>query len=567
MKKMMTNMKTLVALLMAGAAVTSCSSDNEMDSPKAPAGKTYTMTVQATKGGDATTRALTDAGSTLTATWATTENVYVKKDATWATGSLKPQADGATATLKGELSGVIIDENDVLTLQFPKSGDITYAGQKGTLADIAENFDWAIAEDVLVASVDGDGNITTDDVTFEHQQAIVRFTLVDKADGTTELSPTALTINDGTSDIVTLTSIPAETYTTNGAGVLYVALPAVSNKPITLTATVGSDTYTLTTSSAKSFANGSFYRVTAKMAEEPEVAGSYFTANSSGLKVAFSQGNLQATTTDGGTHWTWAFAEHQWDYVGNATATANPSITGNGTVSENGTVEFFCWSTASTYYGIHNSMNANTYSGDFKDWGTLSISNGGGYTWRTLTSAEWKHIFNDRTSGATVNGTTDARYAHATINTDGTAVNGIILFPDGCKIKAGSATTWGTINGNSAWGTKCTKAQWSHLEELGCVFLPAAGSRHGSEANNVGTFGCYWSATPSPTYGTHAYLVEFSSNNYLNSTLDYYRDHGRSVRLVREVAAPAPANKLLSAATAEDIGKVVGAGWVRGTVL
>ena len=276
--------------------------------------------------------------------------------------------------------------------------------------------------------------------------------------------------------------------------------------------------------------------------------------------VEFSKGNLQATTTDGGTNWTWAFAEQQWDYVGNATATANTSINGNGTASANGTVEFFCWSTASTYYGIHNSVDGNTYSGDFKDWGTLSISNGGGYTWRTLTGGsggEWEYIFSTRTSGATVNGTSDARYTHATINTDGTAVNGIILFPDGCKINSSSAT-WGTINGNSAWGTKCTKAQWTHLEELGCVFLPAAGSRHGSEVSYVGTMGCYWSATPSPTYGTHAYLVEFSSNNYLNSTLDYWRDHGRSVRLVREVAAPAPANKLLSDATAEDIGKVIG---------
>ena len=35
MKKMMTNMKTLVALLIAGAAVTSCSSDTTMDSLKA----------------------------------------------------------------------------------------------------------------------------------------------------------------------------------------------------------------------------------------------------------------------------------------------------------------------------------------------------------------------------------------------------------------------------------------------------------------------------------------------------------------------------------------------------
>lgn len=269
MKKMMTNMKTLVALLMAGAAVTSCSSDNEMDSPKAPAGKTYTMTVQATKGGDATTRALADGGDgTLTATWATTENVYVKKDATWATGSLKPQADGATATLKGELSGVTIDAGDKLTMQFPKSGDITYAGQKGTLADIAENFDWAIAENVQVTSVDGDGNIDTGKsaIEFQHQQAVVKFTLMDKANTSTKLNPTALTINDGTSDIVTLTSIPAETYTTNGEGVLYVALPAVSSKPITLTATVGSDTYTLTTSSPKTFTNGSFYHVTAKMA-------------------------------------------------------------------------------------------------------------------------------------------------------------------------------------------------------------------------------------------------------------------------------------------------------------
>ncbi len=307
--------------------------------------------------------------------------------------------------------------------------------------------------------------------------------------------------------------------------------------------TVGTHNFTLPSSTT--FAAGKIYNITRGPGK--------FTINSSGDQVYFSQGNLQATTTDGGTNWTWAFAEHQWDYVGNATATANTSINGNGTVSANGTVEFFCWSTASTYYGIHNSQNGNTYSGDFKDWGTLSISNGGGYTWRTLTSAEWKHIFNDRTSGATVNGKTDARYAHATINTDGTAVNGIILFPDGCNINSSSAT-WGTINGNSAWGTKCTKAQWSHLESLGCVFLPAAGSRHGSEVGYVGTLGCYWSATP--TSGTYAYLVEFGSD-YLNSTLDYWRDHGRSVRLVRDVAAPAPANKLLSAATAEDIGKVV----------
>ena len=272
MKKMMTNMKTLVALLMAGAAVTSCSSDNEMDSLKAPAGKTYTMTVQATKGGDAMTRALElgAEGKTLTATWATTENVYVKKDDAWATGSLKPQTAGASTTLKGTLSGVTIEATNKITLQFPKSGDITYAGQKGTLADIAANFDYAIAKDITVVDVDDAGNIDTGEnaIEFDHQQAIVRFTLKN-SDGTALPSnPTAFTMTDGTST-VELTNIPAETYTTNGGdGVLYVAFPASNGSAdITLTATVGTDTYTCTASS-KTFTVGNFYRVTAKMTKQ-----------------------------------------------------------------------------------------------------------------------------------------------------------------------------------------------------------------------------------------------------------------------------------------------------------
>jgi len=265
MKKMMTNMKTLVALLMAGAAVTSCSSDNEMDSPKAPAGKTYTMTVQATKGDDATTRALADGGTTLTSTWSKDDvvEVWSEDGTTTKYGELTATAAGASTTLTGALTTAPTDQ-ETLTLKYLSP---SYSQQDGTLTgtdnSIDKKCDYATA--TVTATVSGD-KVTTGVAAFQHQQAVVKFTLVDKANTSTKLSPTALTINDGTSDIVTLTSIPAETYTTNGAGVLYVALPAVSSKPITLTATVGSDTYTLTTSSSKTFTNGSFYRVTAKMA-------------------------------------------------------------------------------------------------------------------------------------------------------------------------------------------------------------------------------------------------------------------------------------------------------------
>ena len=297
MKKFITDIRTLAALLMAGAAFTACSSsdDNIIDEqPVNPAQKTYTLTVNASKGDGAQTRALDLTGKTLTASWATTENVYVKKGETWATGSLQPEADGTTATLKGSLTGITIEADDNLTLQFPKNGDITYAGQLGTLADIQANFDWATAT-VDVESVSPSGNINpkTATTTFTNQQAIIKFTLKDKANDAA-ISPSALTVTDGTST-VELTSIPDATYSTNGgAGVLYVAFPAAgSAKTITLTATVGTDTYTYETATAKTFTNGQYYEITVKMTKQapPTLASESFTTD-------------QEITTYNGTHFT-----------------------------------------------------------------------------------------------------------------------------------------------------------------------------------------------------------------------------------------------------------------------
>jgi len=252
------NILSLAALLIVSATFVACTNDdNIIDETQQPANGKYTMTINASKGDGATTRALTLSGKTLSATWATTENVYVKKGSDWATGSLNPQADGATATLKGELSGITIAENDVLTLQFPKSGDITYDGQLGTLADIEANFDYATAS-VTVASISASGNINPEaaTTTFTNQQAIVKFTLIDKADGTTSLSATQLVVSDGTNSYtVTPASATSE---------IYVAIPGFSGQTVTLTATVGTDTYTYEKSGV-TFTNGQYYEITVKM--------------------------------------------------------------------------------------------------------------------------------------------------------------------------------------------------------------------------------------------------------------------------------------------------------------
>ena len=405
--------------------------------------------------------------------------------------------------------------------------------------------------------------------------AIVKFTFLDKADGTTLLSPSALTVtvdlpaaykaalqsqNETLYNALATQlpyenslTIPATTYTADdgGEGIIYLAIPdkiaaiaeiptfasyvddIKSNIEITLTATVGDDTYKLTQTGFP-FVNGQYHRIKAKMKKQaPEGAiDGKFTINSNGNQVYFSQGNLQATCTaadgDGGTQetWTWAFAEHQYDYVGNAVA--NTAIDGNGSVSTAGTVDLFGWSTAATYFGINNSTDEGDYSGDFVDWGSLAITNGGNTAnsgWRMLTSAEWTYLFDTRTA-STVGGTDNGRYAKATVN----GVSGVILFPDSYTHPDG-VTAPASVNTNTANFTANSydATAWGKMETAGAVFLPAARYRSGSSVLSS-SYTEYWSS--SPLDASSVYYVYISESD-LAPQFTSARYYGRLVRLVR----------------------------------
>jgi len=241
-------------LLLTGFLLMACSASDETPSPI----HRYTLKVEATKGSEETMRTLTDDGSSLTASWLTTENVYVKKGGAWCSGSLQPQSDGVTAKLSGDITGQIINIDDDLTLQFPRQA-IDYTGQLGTLADIAANFDYATAT-AKVTSVVGN-QISADAVTFANQQAIVKFTLTD---GTDALPVTSLTISTAglkTTDTTTgdITITPA-----SATNEIWAALSGVNGK-VTLTATAEGKLYTYTTTASKTFANGKYYAITVKM--------------------------------------------------------------------------------------------------------------------------------------------------------------------------------------------------------------------------------------------------------------------------------------------------------------
>ena len=258
---------------------------------------------------------------------------------------------------------------------------------------------------------------------------------------------------------------------------------------------------------------------------------------SSTKQVYFSKGNLQATTTDLGANWTWAFAAHQWDYVGNAAANTSMKTDGTGTVTANGTVDLFGWVGASSSWtsaakwGISASKTSDDYGNVVdealkSDWGNVP---GIGSGWYTLSQAEWNYLFNTR-SASTVNGVNDARYAKAIVN----GVNGIVLFPDSYTHPTG-VTAPNSINSYNisfanAHNTR-SGDDWTKMEKAGCVFLPAGGNRNGTLITSVGLGGYYWTSTSSEG---SAYYVYYTMSTVNTSTSTDYRYSGYSVRLVRD---------------------------------
>lgn len=201
--KRITNIRTLATLLMASAAIVSCSVkedifEEETTIKEEPA-KVYTLSVNATKGGDdEATKALSLEGKTLNAKWAQNEEVTVYNNTKKAQldGTLKAQSDESSTTLKGSLTGTI-ENGDVLILRFNSAN---YGSQSGTLDYIAANCDFAEAT-ITVSSVDGENNvIPTSKASFVNQQAIVKFILKDQDNN--DLNVSNLTISAGSNRLV-----------------------------------------------------------------------------------------------------------------------------------------------------------------------------------------------------------------------------------------------------------------------------------------------------------------------------------------------------------------------------
>lgn len=534
--KQMRNFLSVIAFALMGSVMTGCSSENDLAGNQQPAVKDNIVTVTTTVGlggGDATTRALSATG---VKTFEVGDQIALFYEQDGSSDPVKAvataqniSADGKSATFTFELDNPELGSD--ISLCYPASFmdevpmDFYPAfAQDGTLNGGVKANDLGFATGNLV------GTALPASISLTNPFAVVAFTLKD-GKGTDDKADD----EDVTSTITEMTiELPdyAKTYTITreaADGPIYVVLPPISSgKTINITATGGGKTYTKTLDN-KTYAASNFYQQGLLMTEQasaPEGAINGKFSVSATKQVYFSKGNLQATTTDLGEHWTWAFAANQWDYIGGRSnggsepQTGNNFINGNGTVSANGTVDLFGWVGASStwtgdlgttgnaaMHGISNSYYGYGYNASEaleSDWGH-TIGSG----WRTLTSDEWTYLFNTRT----VNGGQGSGKSY----TLGQSVNGklgVVIYPDDYT------------------GSEYAGSDWPTFEAAGCVFLPAAGGRYGTKVLGAGSNGRYWSSSPSDADA--AYYVGFSSGN-LSPAGSLDRDYGNSVRLVRQV--------------------------------
>jgi hypothetical protein len=550
--------KTLAFAMMMPAMLltTACSSEDELannkniDNTETAINKGYELpvTVNVTRQGDSDMRA-TYNESTRKLEFSAGDKLFVE-------GSHE-KADRFAGTLTwqsgGTFSGTIYTESpyegtidDLLNGNYAtllpagyESYDyleIMYEGYEARLGENAYN-SFATSKKLGVEQLSFEHGEYTSGTGFElePQKAILNFTIT----GLTSNTKVTATLSD---DEVWTPDIEGEV-TTDGSGNATFAIGLDDSSDLNeYSLSVAGNAITLV-SSSKVLAAGKIYNIT-RNAIPGALVGKFSVSDTK--KVYFSKGNLQYTKSTG----IWSFMDHQYSTV----ETTSQAI-GTDYASQD-VVSLFGWGTSgwnngNTYYQPYNTSkisssygygygpkNETTYTYDLTgtyanaDWGLYNaISNGGNTagTWRTLTKDEWTYLLTTRTA-STVNGTADARYAKAYLF--GTT-HGVIIFPDIYTHPAGvTAPTGINATNSTSWnGNQYNATDWAKMEAAGCVFLPAAGRRDGTNIFNVNAYVRYWTSTYNSKSLAHNVGI---ADNSMNPADYNQKDFGFSVRLVRD---------------------------------
>lgn len=261
-------------------------------------------------------------------------------------------------------------------------------------------------------------------------------------------------------------------------------------------------------------------------------------------RVHFSQGNLQYQASTG----TWRFAKNQYDFMGMDNVKMSEDyngwidLFGWGTSGYNGRYPYnwtslgslTCDDTTSSYCFCDTIRGCHLYdiANSNYDWGVFnSISNGGDKAgmWRTLSYDEWYYLLYKRAQSYHL-------FSQGTVN----GIEGLIILPDDWELPS-----------PVPFEPQCNDYQtnyynpkgWEKMEEMGAVFLPAAGyysyipnilnNFHLTQLreNTEYGMGIYWCSNGDNLSFFGGYYNDINNNVCLNDV-----DGGNhSVRLVQDV--------------------------------
>ena len=536
-------MKTTKLFFMAALALmtAACSNDDNdlTQQPVKAEGIPFTATISLNQ--SATTRALTENGTTIEATWATGEKValiYTVSATTYLKeAEVTPQGDG-TATISTTLDGSPVDDTDV-TIVYPASAvdestkDVKtnlLASQNGLLTgtgSIAEKYELRKTTTPAKLKIDGTTASLKGTVALTNQFAIVKFSLTD---GYTAIKATQFVIKDGSDNVIT-TVTP-----TSANSELYVAMQPATASAFKFVASDANFSYSYTKASATLVA-GIYYQspiALSNLKYNPlwwvaqynmaEGGASFVTSHSTESQYCFN--------------WTDACAEAV-AYYHLPTFAEQISIFPCDKTNSNGT---------NIFDDIYNSLSFP------KEFSEVACTVGGSSV-SANTSVIGRHANQDYYAVRFI-GTQYAsawHYKYVTSPCNGLLIESYLI-PGSCADLAAAKTilagiTSSTIFTGSANATNANQTPENTTVTIDAFtqrFLPACGQHNdngnygsGSADFQRGTNGYYWSATEKDS--SNGWLWNFNSNRFGSSsaTSNLYernvkKDYAFSVRLFRD---------------------------------
>lgn len=289
----------------------------------------------------------------------------------------------------------------------------------------------------------------------------------------------ALVFASGSNDVI-LNGINTE-ITASGSMVVYLVVPtfASTQMKITIYTSAGQQNHTGANSAAMSrneIAKAGYSTTSdwLSVSSDIEMLSGEFTVNSSGKRVHFSKGNAYCKRSSSSSYdWTWHTESEQYS--------CQWSGSGSGSTMTNNDTKVSLFRQYFDQVSNWKPLNDGTNTANNK---FAEIFEG---SWFLLTQAEWRYILFSRATGITISAdgiaTTNARYMKCKVND----IEGLLIFPDGfnpSNIVVHKSGSYSPVNrentGSDYSGNNYTGDTWTSLENLGCVFLPAAGYCNGA---------------------------------------------------------------------------------------